>query len=394
MTSRLSNYRYYWLIVLGLLSFNAYAGEWDHELDFEYRYFLDSPQFSEQASNTRSIVYRPVWTHTSDSGNSIFDFRGYARYDYDDDERTHVDINELAWIYIKGDWEFKSGISKIYWGVAESQHLVDIVNQTDLVDTTDGEAKLGQPMIAVSRFTDYGTFSAYLLPYFRERTFPGVAGRLRTDPVVDVDAAVYESDKQQSHLDYALRWSRSIGVFDIGFSYFDGTGREPVLRPNDDETALIPNYVQIEQLGLDVQATIGAWLLKLEAIDRSASDEYASQNFQSLVTGFEYTFFDVAGSGIDVGLVGEYLYDSRDLGDLNDLGFAAFRLAFNDEQSTDLLLGCTVDGSLCAIEGSRRLGEKYKLSIRGNSFSGISDDSIFRSQREDDYLQLNLQYFF
>ena len=262
----------YWLGLACLLSMPVLAGDWDHEIDLEYRYFLSDPQFTSQAENTRSIVYRPVWTHTSESGNSIFDFRGYARYDYDDDERSHIDINELAWTYTSGDWEIKSGISKVYWGVAESQHLVDIVNQTDLVDTTDGETKLGQPMVAVSKFTDAGTFSAYLLPYFRERTFPGVNGRLRTNPVVDVDQAVYQSSDEQNHLDYALRWSHTLGVFDLGLSYFDGTGREPVLLANSDETALIPNYVQIQQFGVDLQATIGAWLLKMEAIDRSASE--------------------------------------------------------------------------------------------------------------------------
>jgi len=198
---------------------------------------------------------------------------------------------------------------------------------------------------------------------------------LRSNPIVDTNSPFYESADREDNLDYALRWAHTLGVVDIGVSYFNGTGRDPILRPNDNETALIPHYVQIEQLGLDVQATLDTWLLKLEMIDRSASESFQDQDYQSMVTGFEYSFYDVFERGIDLGLVGEYLYDSRDsLGGLNSVGFAAIRLALNDEQSTELLFGCTVNGNICAIEGSRRIGDDFKLTIEGSSFSGLSDD--------------------
>jgi len=383
------------VLSLAFMAVVSHASDWSNELDLEYRYFTNDAQFEGQASQSRSVVYRPVWTHTSESGNSLFDFRGFARYDQDDEERTHLDINELAWTYIQGDWEVKSGIGKVYWGVAESQHLVDIVNQTDLVDSGTGDAKLGQPMVAVSRFTDVGEFSGYVLPYFRERTFAGTPGRLRPNPIVDTDAPAYESASEEKHVDYALRWAHTIGSVDVGLSYFDGTGRDPEFSINKAGTALTPNYVQIEQFGLDVQATLDSWLLKFEAINRNADEQYQNQKYHALVTGFEYSFYDVAHSGIDVGLVGEYAYDDREsLDDLKSVGFAAVRLGFNDEQSTDLLVGCTVTGNICALEGSRRLGDDFKLSISGNLYSGISSDSVLASQSEDDYLQVNLRYFF
>ena len=39
------------------------------------------------------------------------------------------------------------GLRKVYWGVTESQHLVDVINQTEGVENLDGEDKLGQPML-------------------------------------------------------------------------------------------------------------------------------------------------------------------------------------------------------------------------------------------------------
>jgi len=369
--------------------------DWSNELDLEYRYFFSEPQFAEQERHAPSIAFTPQWNHTSDSGKHVYDFQAFARYDAADDERTHFDLNELSWTYASNNWEIKTGVSKIFWGVAETQHLVDIVNQTDAVDRLDGEIKLGQPMLSFSQFTNYGAFDLLVLPYFRERTFAGEQGRLRPSLVVDTDSPIYESSREQNHLDYALRWSHTFDAWDVGLSYFDGTGRDPVLRPNQQSTSLIPHYVQIEQFGIDVQATFDEWLLKLEGIKRSASLEFPEQEYNAVVAGIEYSFFDIAASGADVGLVVEYLYDSRgDEAVFDNYGVLALRLALNDEQSTDLLFGCGVDGRLCFIEGSRRINDVMSLSLRGNSFSNIDDDSQLASQRGDDFMQINLKYFF
>lgn len=369
--------------------------DWSTEMEIEYRHFFSMPQFQGQERHARSIALTPQWSQASDSGKHIYDFQAFARYDASDDERTHFDLNELSWTYVANDWEFKTGVSKVFWGVSETQHLVDIINQTDAVDRIDGEIKLGQPMLNVSRFTDYGTFDFFVLPYFRERTFAGEAGRLRPAMVVDTDASIYESSDEKNHLDYAVRWSHTAGALDIGLSYFNGTGREPILRPNDTATRLLPYYVQIEQVGMDIQATFDEWLLKFEGIKRNSSAEYAEQSYEAIVTGVEYSLFDIAASGADIGIVAEYLYDSR--GEqvmFNDYGVLALRFALNDEQSTELLIGCGVDRRLCFIEGSRRLNDVMSLAIRGNSFSSISDNSQLASQQDDDFMQINVKYFF
>ena len=371
------------------------VADWSNELELEFKYFPSEPQFSEQERHAPSVAFTPQWSHTSDSGRHVYDFQAFARYDAADDERTHVDLNELSWSFAADNWEVKAGVSKVFWGVAETQHLVDIVNQTDAVDRIDGEIKLGQPLVSFSRFTDFGSFDVLVLPYFRERTFAGEQGRLRPALAVDTDAAVYESSSEQSHVDYALRWSHTIGVWDVGLSYFDGTGREPILRPDEQGTRLLPFYVQIEQLGIDVQATFGEWLLKLEGINRSASLEFPEQDYDAVVAGFEYSFFDIAATGVDVGVVVEYLYDSRgEEFTFDDFAVLAFRLALNDEQSTDLLIGCGVDGRLCFVEGSRRINDVMSVSLRGNTFSDIDDESFLASQRDDDFIQINLKYFF
>ncbi len=72
-------------------------------------------------------------------------------------QSTHWDIRELSWIHVGNGWESRVGIRKVFWGVTEGRHLVDIINQTDQVDQVDGEEKLGQPMINLSTVRDWGS---------------------------------------------------------------------------------------------------------------------------------------------------------------------------------------------------------------------------------------------
>ncbi len=51
----------------------------------------------------------------------------------------------------------------------------------------------------------------------------------------------------------------------------------------------------------------GNWLIKLESLYRTGE----GGDFIAGVGGFEYTFVNIALSGIDLGLIGEWAYDER-----------------------------------------------------------------------------------
>ena len=63
--------------------------------------------------------------------------------------------------------------------MTESVHLVNVINQADVLEEIDGSAKLGQPMANLSWIQDWGVLDFYVMPYFREASFPGVKSRLR-----------------------------------------------------------------------------------------------------------------------------------------------------------------------------------------------------------------------
>ncbi|MEW8143427.1 MAG: hypothetical protein AB2776_18720 [Candidatus Thiodiazotropha endolucinida] len=384
------------LLMPGLLS----AGEWSGFIELQGRHFPQQAMDRDQSDQLLSIVIQPEYYQRWDNDRQSLLFIPFLRWDSEDDERTHGDIRELIWTYAGDGWETKAGIGKVFWGVTEALHLVDIINQTDLIENPDGEQKLGQPMFKLSLEKDWGIIDLYALPGFRERTYPGEAGRLRTHPRVDTDLAEYQSDREERHIDLALRWSHFIGDWDIGIAHFDGTSRDPLLTPglnNSGEIILIPFYEQIRQTSLDLQATKGDWLWKLEAIHRTSD----SDSYNAATGGFEYTVVGIADSDMDLGFLGEYLYDDRrddaTTAFENDL-FIGLRLTANDVDGSELLAGVIKDldddGWMFNLETSRRIGNHWKTSAQIRLWSDIPiDDPLFTFHR-DDYFELAITRFF
>ena len=388
-----------------ILSFTAQA-EVSGNISLEGRYFNSAGAFpNQQKQGGLSLSVQPEYKKTWNDDHTKFTFSPFYRWDEKDKERTHGDIRQLDIVTSKGDWEFQVGISKVYWGVAESQHLVDVINQTDGVEGLDGEDKLGQPMMRVSRLTDNGSLDLLVLPYFRERTFAGEKGRFRIPLVVDTKAPTdkkFESGSKEKHIDYAVRWAETFDDFDVGFHYFDGTSRDPIFNPIIQAgvpVGLQPHYPQISQVGVDLQYTGESTSYKLEMINRNFNN-HTIKDYTALVGGFEHTM-PAFENGSEIGLLAEYHHDSR--GEVlgvafqNDV-FAGARFALNDENSSEFLAGAFVDldnnSKSFRVEASRRLGKGFKLNLEAQAFINIDKKDPLNAFKSDDYMQIELQKFF
>ncbi len=395
-----SRWQYLWLFFCLLPIQPLYAWELSGYVGIEDLAFYEQPVDSRQHMNYLSGVIEAELYHEWDNGNQVFAFVPFFRGAQYDSNRTHFDIRELTYVYAAEEWEFRFGIRKVFWGVTESVHLVDIINQRDMVENTDGEDKLGQPMINFAWIQDWGTLDFFLLPGFREMPFTGVEGRPRTQPAVSGDQARFDKNGFARQMAYAIRWSHSIGDWDIGLSNFYGTSRDPIFLVEQDsagQVSIIPYYQNINQTGLDVQATIESWLLKLEMIVRVSE----SDTTFATVAGFEYTFFNIAETGLDIGLLAEYLYDSRGLiapTAFQDDFFTGIRFALNDVQDTQILAGVIVDSNTYEqfynIEASRRFFENFRLEVEARFFNGASPGDRTYSFRKDSHFRFELSYHF
>lgn len=380
-------------------------------VNVESRWFPKAGAFPGQGAHAIGFVVVPK-LYLEDAKGRSFTLSTFFRYDNADPRRTHADLREAYFLIFgeigDGEWELRVGIDQVFWGVTESQHLVDVVNQIDLVEHPNGVSKLGQPMVNITWSSDWGVVEFFVLPYHRVRTFPGQSGRLRLPLVVEDEQVEYESE---AHLDFAARYSQSFGAFDAGVSVFNGTSREPFLMPGADRSGapvLVQHYDQIRQFGLDAQLTVGSWLFKFEAIQRAGARNLLGmeENYVASVFGGEYTFYSVFDSAVDVSLLGEWNYDgrgrnatpSRSPNTLENDFFFATRIAFNDVQSTEIVASILGDASrstrALSVELDRRLSDQLSLDIEAIHLLSIDKADIHYDTRRDSFVDLRLTYNF
>ena len=403
------------LITISLLVFFAFSAQaqsqGEGEISLQTRLFNQSAPYVEQEQHSRSFAMA-----FNVSGDFDENFEGevdvFYRYDDADWERTKGDVRKAYLRWINPHFEVLAGVNRVFWGVTETNHLVDIVGQTDLVESPDRETKLGQAMVALTLPIENGFVDFYILPYFREQTFPGEEGRLRFSLPINQDKTIYEDKDEENHIDFAARAAKSFEDTELALSYFQGTGRDPSYVFSESNATIFPYYPQIKQFGFEAQYIRNQWLFKFESIYRDGQPNlfFEREDYHALTTGFEYTLYGVAGSFQDLGIIAEFLYDSRGQAALNpyeDDYALGIRWALNNLNSAELVAVWIQDvdrfARVFVIEGSIEVGESMALSLESTIFSHqpqpsvltpLESDRLLYDLRDDDSLQITLSYYF
>lgn len=394
----------------------------DAQVDYEATgYFNDGADGAQdQRFNNSLSLQAEVYKAWDDETQSIT-FKPFYRHDEMDDERSHGDVRELIWHKVADEYELKVGVGKVFWGVTESAHLVDIVNQTDGLESLDGEEKLGQPMVQLLLERDWGNLDLFVLPFHREREFAGPDARLSSG--TEFASAIYESDDEENNIDLAARFSSYIDEFEYAVSFFYGNSREPVVGGFSPDglnfTKAQAYYPLISQLGLEFQYLNEGWAWKFEGVHKEGFPAVdltlggnavlqtplglslgGEESYFATAAGFEYTQVGIFETRIDLGWVVEHLYDSRQ----EDASLAAFehdvllatRWAANDEADSTLLAGVMYDYEYeeysLSFEGSTRLMDGLSVEVEARVFAP-SDDSPQYSFRDEDFVKLTFSYY-
>jgi hypothetical protein len=430
---------------------SAHAEGWEAEVELEISHFpQESPNPQSNYSGNGSVA--TTLSRSDYWGDAIIDTKLFYREDGHDGNRSHFDVRDLMLTLPIGDYELKAGVGGTFWGFTESVHLLDIINQTDFVESLAGEEKLGQPLLSANWYGPWGTVETYVMPLFRPRVFASTDGRpaLPLAFTENEDDYQYESSDRENHIDFAVRWSHNIGPVDYALSLFKGTERTPRTlicfgrgtgRPGTDEgpncdlesavpapTAqqmldvaagltteeelrqefidaaipdlrLVPAYDQTERLGLEIQWNLGDILAKAELLH----GEQLDTPYQAAVAGFEYIWSNSLGLPLDTRVISEYLYDDRDTTVYQNLFdddvFFGARFEFQDTQSTTFLIGTIYDLNnyvvLYLAEGTRRLGNASALAIEAQVFSHVdhvpeNDPAAFFSTADTYTVKLKL----
>ena len=400
------------LVLVAAADAEVRAVDLSGSLSLQGRWYPQSPAFPGQRSSAVGPVVEPT-LHGELARGASFTVAALYRYDSADSRRTHADLRE-AYVLMHGNrgedsWELRLGLDRVFWGVAETHNLVDVVNQQDLVEHPRNRPKLGQPMAHLTVSGDWGIAEAFLLPYHRKRTFPGRSGRHRSGRPISEDA-LYESGAEERHVDFAFRYSHAVDLLDFGLTAFTGTSRDPAFVAGRQsggasaaDTPLIPYYEQIRQFGIDAQLTTEPWLYKMEAIHRSGARNLLGreEDYGAFIFGLERTLYELFGSRADLTVLAEWLYDGRGSRAPsvweNDL-YIAGSLAFNDVPGTELVAGILGDVRrdyrALSLELKRRLSAGWTVRLEG--FANLSADArdLTYDGRRDSFLGVDLTFSF
>jgi hypothetical protein len=368
------------------------------ELTAESRLFPQRGFDSRQTDATLSLAVLGRWDLDWRAARAQLAVVPFARIDSADSERSHVDLREFELRYRTGNLDFRAGIGKVFWGTTEFVHLVDVINQTDGVESIDNEEKLGQPILGLSWTSPIGVLTGLVMPLFRERNLQGVKGRLRAPLPYAQSRAMYESDRGKKHVDFALRWQHSSDSLDIGIAHFVGTAREPgfLVQTAAPEPNLLAVYDQIRQTSLDLNWVSGSWIWKLEALQQ----RHRNRDYSAAVGGFEYTLPNSEVGARETGLLLEYAWDSRGLASgspvQNDL-FVGLRIALNDVAGSELLAGFGQDmqssGRFVSLDASRRIGDSGRFSLKLRLIDSSAEADPLTLLNRDDHLVLEYTRF-
>lgn len=436
-------------LMLGLGATPAAAQlDWRGDIELEGRYF----DLEQDDGLTGSVAGRLELFQPLADPDLSFTAELFYRRDADDHRRSHGDVRQAFVRAVEGDLELNVGYRRVFWGVTEARSLVDIINQRDLVEDIDGEARLGQPMLQLRWLPRAGDGDLFILPMARKRTFPGPDGHPRVPFPIDQEASRFPAG--QYRLDYAARWQWRLRDLDLAVSWFDGTARSPDflpclaqgsgfpdtgdgpncnledaepqlgpvsgallnvlqllrLAPSDqeleeqvvaevmDNLMLIPEYPRERRAGIELQHIRGGLALRLEALARRRGGDWSLAS----VAGFEYTlprFFD---TGWSVGLLAEHLFDERDEDVIaqrfsNDLFFGT-RVQLNDLADTLILAGAIVEpdfgNRLFAVEASRRFGQSWRVTLDVRVFDDLPEDPLVDLLDGQNRVRLQIQRFF
>ncbi len=365
----------------------------------EGKLFIQPPKYAgQELGNGVSLVAEPRFELKGVEGTHALTVQPFYRLDSADEKRSHFDVREARYRLQLEHFVFGAGAGIFNWGVLEAHRVGDVMNQTDFVESVEGSAKLGQPFVEAGWVGESASLKLYYLPFFRERTFPGLRGRPRFGAVVDTDHPQFESALRQFHPSAAARFTLNAFDLDIGASLFTGLSRDPrfVLELTSGQVA--PRYDLQQQASVDVQLTVDALTVKAEAFVRAWTADF--RLFGGGGVGLDYTVFKLFHEA-QLTLAVEGFFDTRPIDApitfYDHDFFGGARFALNDVGNFELTAGAVVDvidgATFLRANATRRLGDHWKVSLEVHVFLG-TPGKLATSFVRDNYGQAQVAYFF
>lgn len=312
--------------------------------------------------------------------------RMFSRLDPYDMERTRV-VPEEVFLQAESDpIRLRAGYQMLNWTATEAFHPADIINSRILDGSFENPEKLGEPIASLRIEIPLGNIELYAMPVFTAPVLPTPRSPLSLS---GPDLALGEPLvlERRGHLtenriqpQWGVQVQQTWGDADIAVHVVQQVDRaQPLVMFDPAAFAVRPVYQSLTQVGLTYAHVIDETILKLEGayriFDRPDSGvtmlgPVPRRNHVLAAIGIEQAVSRGDGSDTALILEGQALIPTQ--GDYPELLEPLFqhdvlvgvRHAFNDEQSTALLVTAVIDVEhpdqlIVGASVNRRLGEEW-----------------------------------
>ncbi|WP_413292380.1 hypothetical protein ACLSU7_13310 [Bdellovibrio sp. HCB185ZH] len=184
------------------------------------------------------------------------------------EEQIFIDPSEAYLKFQKDVLNISLGYHLVTWGVTDGYNPIDVVNRRQIFDPLRSK-KLGSPSLMISESLSWFDYDLIYIPKAREAIMPGENSRwLPRDvfiPQVPENNLVlllppnlrYHWGKNETLNDaldnnVALRLQKTISIFDISLTGFDGAGGYPIIEPQVTGTIVQVSPKTVIQVDPDV----------------------------------------------------------------------------------------------------------------------------------------------
>ena len=355
------------LLYLGLVPLYLFSMEHKSNISFNY---INYNNFSNESliSGDTKLKYT----------NDNFEVVSNIEYLYSDKylEKRYITLNEF---YISKDYdEYSFTFGKIikFNGELEGYNITDIFNQKNyLADPFDKSKKIGSWSFISTKYFDDDSLELGVKFYEEDVKYPS-----NNSPYFPFSSN-YDENLKLSNSQYKPTIS-----LQYNFSSNEDIQSETkliLIKGYDNKRYFIPNNLStLNQYAYEVNKFLVLsnilyedYIFKFESSYTDIVDDKNIANYSQISLGFEKSFYDI--KDIDLTFYSEYykyIYDQNnkiqniDIGEIynNDI-FLAFRLNFNDTQSSELKSGILYDLSnyetIYKVELKSRIKDNLVLNI-------------------------------
>lgn len=364
---------------------------------------------------------------------SAGDLEGLARLkldgsDMDSNIAVEDILEELYLRYFFSAGYIEAGLKKVEWGKGDGIHVIDPINplnQSDGVVPDINEMKDPVNMVKLNFYLGAnGLIELVYLPIFKGYTIAD-EGRWALVDMAELPNLTIREIGGLSGSTAALRYTTSLGAFDLGIQYYYGYKPEPGYKIETELTGPNPYdpadytistelvYTRAHLFGLEAGAAAGPFTFRAEAgywltedLDGDQPELY--NNSMVFLAGVDFT---IPGTTLFVSLQAteSYVLDYKDL-TATDVDFLA---AYDDKPTTTSIIPA-VDFPFAREKFKLRLGGIYlveangwmaapelfcypvddmEISLSGQFFGG-EKDSFYKIWKDNGNISLGFKYVF